>query len=96
MQPKGVLLISTINKTVLSRLLTIDLAENMFGWVAKGTHHHDKYVKPEELLEMYKAHNLAPGQMSGLSLNPVINKWSLSPGKTVNYISVAVKIPDLS
>ena len=92
-QPKGTLLISTINRTVLSRLLAIELAENVFRWVAQGTHSHDKFVKPEDLHEMFKTHGLTPTQTSGLSLNPVKNKWSLTSSTAVNYITAATKNP---
>jgi len=84
-------MMSTINKTVLAKLLAIDLAENVFGWVSRGTHHYDKFVKPEELHDMFKSHNLIPIRTSGLALNPLKNKWSLTSNTTVNYITVAVR-----
>jgi len=40
---------------------------------------------------MFKAHGLIPTHTSGLSLNPVKNKWSLTSSTAVNYITAATK-----
>lgn len=87
-------MVSTINKTVLAKLFAIDLAENVFRWVARGTHHYEKFVTPEELHALFKAHNLIPLQTSGLSLNPVKNRWSLVSNTSVNYITTAMRGPE--
>jgi len=35
---------STMSKTELSRFITIELAENVFGIVGKGTHDWELYI----------------------------------------------------
>ncbi|ORX33864.1 S-adenosyl-L-methionine-dependent methyltransferase [Kockovaella imperatae] len=48
-KPGGHLILSTISRTVLSRLLTITLAEDVLRLVTPGTHTHSKFIKPDEM-----------------------------------------------
>jgi 2-polyprenyl-6-hydroxyphenyl methylase/3-demethylubiquinone-9 3-methyltransferase len=50
LQPGGHLILSTISRTPLSRLLTITLAEHVLRLVTPGTHTYSKFIKPSELL----------------------------------------------
>jgi len=92
LQNNGILVISTLNKTILSKVLAIDLVENVFGWVSKGTHHHEKFITPDELKRYFRKSNLEPGELTGLALNPIANKWSFIPNTWVNYIASAQKL----
>ena len=49
LNPKGILIMSTINRNLLSKFLTIDLAENYLKWIPNNTHTYHKFIKPEEL-----------------------------------------------
>ena len=40
---------STLNRTTLSYLIAIVMAEKVFGYVPDGTHEWDKFVTPDEL-----------------------------------------------
>ncbi len=46
--------ISTINKTLKSYAFAIVGAEYILKWLPIGTHEWDKFVKPEELIELGK------------------------------------------
>lgn len=48
-QPGGHLILSTISRTPLARLLTLTLAEDVLRLVTPGTHTYRKFVRPEEL-----------------------------------------------
>ena len=48
-QPGGHLILSTISRTPLSRLLTLTLAESVLRLVTPGTHTYSKFIKPDEL-----------------------------------------------
>lgn len=54
-QPGGHLILSTISRTPLSRLLTITLAEDVLRLVTPGTHTYSKFVKPIELRKFVHA-----------------------------------------
>ena len=45
----GIIIISTINRNLLSKLFAISIAENILKWIPKGTHDYNKLIKPEEL-----------------------------------------------
>ncbi|KAJ0065915.1 hypothetical protein NL108_000160, partial [Boleophthalmus pectinirostris] len=49
LKPGGSLLITTLNKTNLSWLLGILVAENVLRIVPQGTHEWEKFISPEEL-----------------------------------------------
>ena len=48
-RPGGLLVVSTINRTLRAYALAIVGAEFVLGWVPRGTHRWDKFVKPEEI-----------------------------------------------
>ena len=90
-KPGGHLFISTINKTLASYLFTIVLAENVLGWVPKGTHDHGKYVGPTELKMDVEKLDCEVLDISGMHYNPLTGKWSLAAGDCItdlemNYI----------
>ncbi|KAI8799779.1 S-adenosyl-L-methionine-dependent methyltransferase [Cladochytrium replicatum] len=76
----GTLVFSTINRTALSYLLTIGMAEYVLRLVDPGTHNHAKYVKPAELERWVEEAGCEVLDLRGLHLNPLISKWSLSSG----------------
>ena len=49
LRPGGVLLVSTINRTWLSRLVMITLGEDLLRLVHRGTHDPAKFIRPEAL-----------------------------------------------
>ncbi|KAH8083185.1 S-adenosyl-L-methionine-dependent methyltransferase [Filobasidium floriforme] len=55
-KPGGHLALSTINRTPLSQLLTITMAEHVLRLVTPGTHTYDKFIKPSELLAFVRDH----------------------------------------
>src|SRR3546814_5874830 len=59
--PGGLMVLSTPNRTAMSRLSMITLGEG-FGQILKGTHDWHKFLTPEELQEMQigRAHVCTP------------------------------------
>lgn len=55
-KPGGHLVLSTINRTPLSQLLTITMAEHVLRLVTPGTHTYEKYIKPDEILAFVRDH----------------------------------------
>lgn len=85
LKPNGLLFISTINKTLKSFALAKVAAEYILRWVPRGTHDWDKFVKPEELLDITKD-DFELIDKSGMIFNPLLNAWTLSNKTDVNYI----------
>ncbi len=85
----GLLLLSTPNRTALSRLAMIVVAEGT-GVIPKGTHDWDKFVTPEELVPMIEAAGLAVMDVSGLSFSPA-RGFEISDRKSLDYFVTAVR-----
>ena len=85
-----------MNRNVLSYFSTIILAEHVLGWVPKGTHSIEKYIKPTELESFCDSAGLKVRDISGMAYNPLLQKWSLLEGKScadlaINYILTSQK-----
>ena len=85
LKPKGVLIASTINRNLISKFFTIDLAENLLKWIPLNTHNYYKFIKPEELKDNLTANNFKKIEFSGLSYNIFKQKWKMNNNKKVNY-----------
>jgi 2-polyprenyl-6-hydroxyphenyl methylase/3-demethylubiquinone-9 3-methyltransferase len=92
-RPGGMLILSTINRTMKSYALAIVAAEYVLGWLPRGTHQWERFVTPDELTRHTAAAGLAAPRLMGFVYNPLRDAWSLSPDTAVNYLLSAAK-PD--
>lgn len=90
----GILIFSTINRTLKSFAQAIIIAEYVLGWVPKNTHKHSKFVKPSELVSMLKDTPLSLSELKGLKLSLPNKIWQLTDNIDVNYFAV-FKSPSL-
>ena len=88
-RPGGVLFFATLNRTALSWLLGIVTAEYVLRWLPRGTHTWKKFVRPSELVKMMRANQLTPGDLTGVSYDPVAGSWRTSDSLAVNYMTCA-------
>jgi 2-polyprenyl-6-hydroxyphenyl methylase / 3-demethylubiquinone-9 3-methyltransferase len=93
-KPGGVLIFSTINRTIKSFALAIIMAEYVLGWVPKKTHDHSKFIKPSEFVGMLKDTPFDLSELKGLSLSVPNKIWYLTDSVDVNYFAV-FKSPSL-
>lgn len=84
----GVIIISTINRTVKSYLSAIIGAEYILKWLPKGTHEWNKFIKPEELVNLVKKHGLNIIEIKGLSLNPLTFSCTINDDVSSNYFMI--------
>tara|TARA_B100000989_G_scaffold192440_1_gene145140 strand:- start:1197 stop:1901 length:705 start_codon:yes stop_codon:yes gene_type:complete len=85
LKSKGILVISTINRNILSKFTAIYLAENVLRWIPKGTHTYKKFIKPQEIKNCMESKNLVLKSLKGLIYNPIDMDWKLSNNTTINY-----------
>ena len=86
-KPGGLLIMSTLNRTPKSYLLGIIAAENILGWVPKGTHSWRKFVKPSEIASHARKNGFITNEIKGLIYNPLKNNFTLSDSDLdVNYL----------
>ena len=82
---------ATINRTFVSYVKAIVGAEYLLRWLPVGTHDWNKFLKPEELEKKLSKFNFSLKDVTGLSYNPFLNKWSKSKNTDVNYILTSKK-----
>ena len=92
LKKNGLMFIATLNKTFKSYLFAIIGAEYILGWLPIGTHHWEKFVKPNELTRIGEKSNLELKKINGMKFDPFVDKWYLSNDKSVNYIVKFKKI----
>jgi 2-polyprenyl-6-hydroxyphenyl methylase/3-demethylubiquinone-9 3-methyltransferase len=85
--PGGLMVLSTPNRTISSRLLMVDAAETL-GAIPKGTHHWNDFVTPEELADLLAEAGLRMGEPRGISWSPA-KGLHLSDNRALNYIVTA-------
>ena len=85
--PGGLMVLSTPNRTVRSRLLLVEAAERI-GGIPRGTHHWDDFIRPDELQDLLSAAGLAMGEPRGIGWSPLTG-LSLSADLSLNYIVTA-------
>ncbi|MFD1106711.1 bifunctional 2-polyprenyl-6-hydroxyphenol methylase/3-demethylubiquinol 3-O-methyltransferase UbiG [Sphingobium olei] len=85
--PDGLLILSTPNRTPLSRLAMITIGESI-GGIPKGTHDWGKFLTPDELTALLEAAGLEVIDSSGLSFDPA-RGFTLSENKAINYLLTA-------
>ncbi len=92
LKPGGLLIMSTLNRTPQSFLLGIIAAEYVLGWMPRGTHQWNKFIRPSELAGKLEAENLRVDDLTGFVFNPLTGAFELRTGALgVNYLLTAVK-----
>jgi len=92
LKKSGIMFIATLNQTLKSYIFAIIGAEYILQWLPVGTHDWNKFVKPETLTNICKKNYLDLKKINGMTFNPILNKWSVSDDKSVNYIMKLKKI----
>ena len=87
LKKNGLMFVATLNKTLKSYVFAIIGAEYILNWLPIGTHDWEKFMKPNELINIAKNFKLNLIDLNGIKFNPLNDKWSLSNDKSVNYIA---------
>jgi 2-polyprenyl-6-hydroxyphenyl methylase/3-demethylubiquinone-9 3-methyltransferase len=88
--PGGLLILSTLNRTLKSMALGIGMAEHVLRWVEPGTHDWRKFVRPSELARGLRQSGMDLADLTGLVFDPWKGEFRLSPGDvSVNYFATA-------
>ena len=92
LKKNGIMFVATINKTFKSYVFAIVGAEYILRWLPIGTHEWEKFVKPEELVNISKKYSLKLENLDGMKFNLFKDEWTLSVDKSINYIAKFIKI----
>ena len=91
LKKRGIMFVATINKTLKSYLFAIIGAEYILQWLPIGTHDWEKFVKPNDLIEILKKYNLKIDNLDGMKFNLIKDQWSISSDNSINYIAKFIK-----
>jgi 2-polyprenyl-6-hydroxyphenyl methylase/3-demethylubiquinone-9 3-methyltransferase len=90
-RPGGAFIGSTLNRTPKSLLFAIVGAEYVLGWLPRGTHRWDRFLKPSELAAALRRHGLQVREIRGLVYDLLAAEWRLGRDLGVNYLAFAAR-----
>lgn len=90
-KPGGLMFIATINRTMKAWGLAIIGAEYVLRWLPKGTHQYEKLVTPAEIDAALAPTGMTVLERSGVSYNPLADRWARSRDLDVNYMVLAAR-----
>jgi len=91
LKPGGLMITSTLNRTIKSYGMAIVGAEVIMRWLPRGTHDWSRFITPDELSGLIAASGLTLVDKKGLVFDPLRRVWSLSESNLeINYITASV------
>jgi 2-polyprenyl-6-hydroxyphenyl methylase/3-demethylubiquinone-9 3-methyltransferase len=90
-KPSGVMVLSTLNRTLKAYALAIIGAELILHWLPIGTHQWQRFVRPDELNAALRRAGLKPTDTTGMVYDPLADEWRLGRDTDVNYFVTAVR-----
>ena len=91
LNPRGVMFVATLNRTLKSLLLAKIAAEYVLRWLPAGTHDWQRFMTPTELRAALGSAGLDVKRIQGVTFDPLHWEWRLSGDTDVNYVIVAEK-----
>ncbi|HEY4136277.1 MAG TPA: bifunctional 2-polyprenyl-6-hydroxyphenol methylase/3-demethylubiquinol 3-O-methyltransferase UbiG [Alphaproteobacteria bacterium] len=91
LKPGGAMVVATLNRTAKAFALAVVGAEYILGWLPRGTHEWQKFVRPDELRAELATAELEVGETNGVVYSPLADRWALSRDTGVNYMIFATK-----
>jgi 2-polyprenyl-6-hydroxyphenyl methylase/3-demethylubiquinone-9 3-methyltransferase len=89
---KGLLVLSTINRTWFSYLVGIVGAEYLTRKVPVGTHDWHKFVEPAQLVELIEPLGLRAISLKGLNYSVLNREWHMEGSLKMNYLAGFLKV----
>jgi 2-polyprenyl-6-hydroxyphenyl methylase/3-demethylubiquinone-9 3-methyltransferase len=90
-RPGGAFIGATLNRTARSFVLAIVGAEYLLGWLPRGTHDWQRFVRPSEFVLGLRRHGLVTTRLAGLGYDPRRGDWAESADLSVNYMLAATR-----
>ncbi len=91
--PGGLMVVSTLNRTLRSLALGKIAAEYVLRWAPAGTHDWRRFVTPGELSALLAGPGRRVDGPFGLAFDPLAGRWTLSRDCAVNYFMTMVTAP---
>ncbi|MEO9189351.1 MAG: bifunctional 2-polyprenyl-6-hydroxyphenol methylase/3-demethylubiquinol 3-O-methyltransferase UbiG, partial [Acetobacteraceae bacterium] len=89
LEPGGLVVLSTLNRTTLSFAAAKLAAEYLLRWLPVGTHDWRRFLTPTELATALRLAGLRVSDLTGLGLDPRSGQWRTGGATSVNYMMAA-------
>ena len=88
----GTIFLSTINRSLISFIKSIVMAEYVLNIVPKGTHSYEKFIKPADINAILENNNCLIKGIKGIEYSLITKELFITKNCDVNYILHAMKI----
>lgn len=89
LEPGGLMVLSTLNRTAQSFLAAKVAAEYVLRWLPPGTHDWRRFLTPAELASALRRAGLRVTDLTGLGPDPLGGGWRTGGSRVVNYLIAA-------
>ena len=86
--PGGLLVIGTLNRTLVSFVKAIIGAEYVLGWLPRGTHDWRRFMRPDEIAGTLAPLGFSVVETCGLELAPIPMRWHTTRSCSTNYLQI--------
>ena len=90
-RPGGGLVLATLNRTFRAFALGIVAAEYVLGWLPRGTHDWQRFMRPSEAARALRRAGLHTLDLTGVVYDPLRDRFALSRDPAVNYMLFATR-----
>lgn len=86
-KPGGYIFFSTINRNLKAYLFAVLGAEYVLKLLPRGTHNYSSFIRPSELAGWSHRTGLRLHELTGMSYNPLTQRYTLNRDIEVNYLA---------
>lgn len=90
-RPGGLVVFSTLTRTLVSLLGAIVAAEYLLRWLPRGTHDWRRFLTPAELAREARRAGLRPVEVRGIAYEPGRDTFRTERSPRINYLLTAVR-----
>jgi 2-polyprenyl-6-hydroxyphenyl methylase/3-demethylubiquinone-9 3-methyltransferase len=91
LKPGGLMVLSTLNRTAKAFALAIVGVEYVLGWLPRGTHSWERFMRPSEASRALRRAGLSIEDLTGVVYDPLRDRFRLSRDTAVNYMLFATR-----
>ncbi|XP_065173852.1 ubiquinone biosynthesis O-methyltransferase-like [Atheta coriaria] len=91
LRPGGSAFFTTMNRTPISGFYYIYLCENVMKLIPKGAHEYAKFMRPKEMVDLFRKYKCITTNIEGFTLNPITGNWFRVGHPHFNFALHAIK-----
>ncbi len=91
LRPGGAIVFATLSRSLKAYATAIIGAEYILGWLPRGTHDWNKFLRPSEIARHLRGEGFTLQDITGVTYDPIEAKWRTRRDASVNYMGFAVK-----